>query len=304
MSLPPLPLQSCFALPLLLAALGRGPSAPPVRVDLAAGASSSPGPTLAREDTMHTSVPEILVRAPRVTLNEILDRVARGEAHRDSMMHDQSFRSTVRMVVNVTGSKPPQLFQETVTQVYKKRPNKIRTVKLRDWRAKPIQKEDDGLNLNFGPSMGESMVNFAFRPSARREFRYRIVGRDLVGDHLVYRIAFEPRSPLDPGTPRGLVWVDTNDFVILRQEIGFTRSPVPLFLKGIPRMVIERMQVGPHWVMRRALMRAETTIPIPKFGKSFDIAITFDNYAINTSLSDSLFTAPGARRVAQNAGAR
>jgi hypothetical protein len=303
MSLPPL---SILALPLLLAALGRGPSHPPARVDLAVtalAAPSSPGPTLAREDTMHTSVPEILVSAPRVTLNEILDRVARGEAHRDSMMNDQSFRSTVRMVVNVTGSKPPQLFQETVTQVYKKRPNKVRTVKLRDWRAKPIQKEDDGLNLNFGPSMGESMVNFAFRPSARREFRYRIVGRDLVGDHLVYRIEFEPRSPLDPGTPRGLVWVDTNDFVIVRQEMGFTRSPVPLFLKGIPRMVIERMRVGDYWVMRRALMRAETTIPIPKFGKSFDIAITFDNYAINTGLSDSLF-APSGRRVAQNVGAR
>ena len=304
MSLPPL---SILALPLLLAALGRAPSSPDAHIDLMATASgepSSPGPTLAREDTMHTSVPEILVSAPRVTLNEILDRVARGEAHRDSMMHDQSFRSTVRLMLNVTGPKPPQLFQETVTQVYKKRPNKLRTILLRDWRWKQKGKDDNGIDLNFGPGMSESMVNFAFRPSARRDYRYRIVGRDLVGDHLVYRIAFEPRSPLDLGTPSGVVWVDTNDFVILRQEMGFARSPVPLFLKGVPRLVIERTRVGEYWVMRRALMRAETTIPIPKFGKSFDFLIAFDNYAINTGLSDSLFVTTGAHRAEANAEAR
>ena len=34
----------------------------------------------AREDTMHTEVPEVLVTAPRITLDEILDLVARGEA--------------------------------------------------------------------------------------------------------------------------------------------------------------------------------------------------------------------------------
>jgi len=296
MSLPPL---SILVLPLLLAAPGRAPSAPAVRIDLvavAADAPASPGPTLAREDTMHTSVPEILVSAPRVTLNEILDRVARGEAHRDTMMHDQSFRSTVRMMVNVTGSKPPELYQETVTQVYKKRPNKVRTVLLRDRRAKPVAKGDNGIDVNFGPGMSENMVNFAFQPSSRRDFRYNIVGRDLVGDHLVYRIAFEPRSPLDLGTPSGLVWVDTNDFVILRQEVSFPRSPMPLFLKGVPRMVIERMRVGEYWVMRRALVRAETTIPVPKFGKSFDFLISFDNYAINTGLNDSIFVTSGAHR--------
>jgi hypothetical protein len=245
---------------------------------------------------MHTSVSEVLVSAPRVTLDEILDRVARGEAHRDSLMQDQSFRTTLRIVFNTTGAKPPTLYQETVAQVYKKRPGKARVVTLREYRAKFEKDKDSGASIDFGPDMGEDMVNFAFQPAARRQFRYRIVGRDFVGNHLIYRIAFDPRSPLDPTTPSGLVWVDTNDFVIVRQEVGFTRSPVPLFLKGIPRMVIERQRVDGYWVLKRMLLRAETTIPLPKMGRAFDFAITFDGYAINKGLSDSLFTGPGSTR--------
>jgi len=270
----------------------------------AAPVSAAPGPTLAREDTMHTQVSEVLVDAPRVTLDEILDRVARGEAHRDSLMHDQSFRTTLRMVIK-SASPNPQLFLETVSQVYKKRPDKVRSVLLRKWRMKMGKGDkgdkDDDMQLDFGPGMGEDVVNFAFQPSARRDFKYRIVGRDLVGSHLVYRIAFTPRSPLDPTTPSGLVWIDTNEFVIVRQEVGFERSPVPLFLKGIPRMVIERARVGDYWVLKRLLMRIQTTVPIPKIGSSFDIAVNFDDYAINQGLADSLFTAPGATRGPESA---
>src|SRR5689334_5957492 len=140
----------------------------------AAPASATPGPTLAREDTMHTEVSEVLVDAPRVTLDEILDRVARGEARRDSLMHDQSFRTTLRMVIK-SASPNPQLFLETVTQVYKKRPDKVRSVLLRKWRMKMGKgdkgdKDDDDMQLDFGPGMREEIVNFAFQPSARRDF--------------------------------------------------------------------------------------------------------------------------------------
>jgi hypothetical protein len=216
------------------------------------------------------------------------------------MMRDQSFRTSLRMVIK-SASANPQLFLETISQVYKKRPDKVRSVLLRKWRMKigkkdKGDKDDDDMQLDFGPGMGEEVVNFAFQPSARRDFKYRIVGRDLVGSHLVYRIAFTPRSPLDPTTPSGLVWVDTNEFVIVRQEVGFERSPVPLFLKGIPRMVIERTRVGDYWVLKRMLMRVQTTVPIPKIGSSFDIAVSFDDYKINQGLSDSLFTAAGATR--------
>ena len=268
------PGAAAFAVVLVL------PAAPYIPASQAA-----PGPTLAVEDTMRTEVPEVLVRAPRVTLDEILDRVARGEARRDSLLRDIAFTATMRLVRNP--GKNPQLLEERVSRIYRKKPDRVRTVEMRRWSHKPPKRAD--AEVTFGASTEEEVVNFAFRPEARRNYRYRIVGRDLVGDHLIYRIAFEPRSLLGAPEPAGLVWVDTRDFVIVRQELDFSRSPAPLILKGIDRAVVERQEVNGHWVLRRLLMRAEFTVPVPRFGRSFDIAIRYDDYAINQGIEDSWF---------------
>ena len=250
-------------------------------------AADSSGPTLAVEDTMHTEVPEVLVRAPRVSLDEILERVRRGEARRDSAIADQQFTATVRVVRDVLGDKP-KLQEETVWRVFRKKPDKLRTVRLREWSAKPKKDGDSDMDVEFSPGSGEQIVNFAFRVDARHEYRYRILGRDLIGDHLVYRIGFEPRSALEPA-PNGVVWIDTNDFVIVREEIAFRDSPVPLLIKGIRRMVVERQRADDHWVLARVLVRIETTVPIPGMGRGFDFAIRYDDYRHNVGLDDTLF---------------
>jgi hypothetical protein len=247
----------------------------------------SNGPTLAIEDTMRTEVPEVLVRAPRVTLDEILDRVARGEARRDSLLRDVAFTATLRVVRDPDGARAPQLIEERVSRVYRKKPDKVRAVRLRTWQLKPPKRV--GAEISFTSSTEEEIVNFAFRPEARRDFRYRIVGRDLLGDHLIYRIAFEPRSLLGATDPGGLVWVDTRDFVIVRQELDVSRSPAPLVIKGVDRVVIERQEVDGHWVLRRMLMRAHFTVPVPRFGRAFDLAVRFDDYAINQGIDDAVF---------------
>ena len=236
---------------------------------------------------MHTEVPEVLVTAPRVTLDEILDRVARGEARRDSAIRDQSFTCTIRMAHGATKSKPATVLEERVYRVYKKKPDRLRTVLLRQVKAEPEKR--GGMQINFRTTMDEEIVNFAFRPSARRDFRYHIIGRDVVGNYLIYKIAFEPKSPLDPSDPSGVVWVNTNEFVIVRQEINFERSPVPLFIKGVERMVVERQRADGLWVLSRVMMRARTTIPIPKIGTTFDFTIQYDQYRNNQGLADSLF---------------
>jgi hypothetical protein len=258
---------------------------------LAIAPAPSPGPTMAREDTLHTEVPEVLVRAPRVTLDEILDRVARGEARRDSLLQDQTFRITARAVRDAADArKTPVLESETVFRVWKKRPDLSRAVTLREYRAKPSKNEKPHVQVRAGASMSEEIVNFAFKPEARRDYRYSIVARDVLpGPRVVYRIAFEPKSHLDPSAPSGLVWVDTNEFVIIRQEVSFERSPAPLFLRGVRRMVIERGRADGFWVLRRVMLRADATLPLPGLGRSFDIGIAFDDYVINHGIPDSLF---------------
>ena len=253
-------------------------------------AAPGDGPTLAKEDTMHTDVSEVLVRAPRVTLEEILDRVARGEARRDSLIRDQSFTATLRVMRDTEGKKGPILFAESVSKVYKKKPDMLRTIQLRKYEEHP-EKNDGSENMDesFSPGMGEEIVNFAFRPANRKNFRFSIEDRKLLGDHLIYTLAFEPRSVLAVFEPSGRVWVDTKDFVIVRQEIEFRQSPVPLFLKDIKHMVVERERAGEFWVLSRVLIRMELTIPIPKFGRSFDFAMAMSDYTMNSDLPDSLF---------------
>jgi hypothetical protein len=282
-----------FALAATLAATLAAPcplAAAPARGGARAGAG---GPALAVEDTMHTEVPPVFVNAPRVTLDEILSRVARGEAHRDSLIRDRSFVITLRMVGHTGPGGSPELLDERVLQVWQRRPDKARQVELRHWMKHPPKKEggENGVRVEVSSNggMSEDIVNFAFQPSAHREYSYKIVGREILGDHLIYRIAFEPRSPLALDLPGGLVWVDTRDYVIVRQEITFQHSPIPLFLRGIKRMVVERERVGDLWVLSRVLARIQTTIPIPHYGTSFDFGMQFSQYAINAGLPDSLF---------------
>jgi hypothetical protein len=252
-------------------------------------AARAPGPTLAVEDTLHMDLPEVLVRAPRVTLAEILERVARGEARRESLLVDQTFVATTRIVRNAVGARDTtELLSETVLRVYRKKPDKVRTEQLRRYVAHPEREKHFKTRVEFRAGMGERIVNYAFRPEAWRDYRYTIVGRDLAGDHLVYRIAYEPRSLLS-SDPTGLVWVDTNEFVILRQEARFPRSPFPLIIRSIDRLVVERRRAGEFWVLHRALIRMQTTVPLPNVGRSFDLGLLFDQYAINRGLDDRLF---------------
>lgn len=277
--------------PLVAAALAVALAAT-AALPIAASAPAS-GPTVATEDTMRTELPELLVSAPRATLEEILDRVARGEARRDSLIRDQVYTMTARVVRNVVDKKKaPELISENVARVYKKKPDRVRAVTLKRWRLKPDKDGDEAVSVNYRSDTSEEIVNFAFRPEGRREYKFRIVGRDLLGDRLIYRIAFEPRSALDAASPSGVVWVDTNEFVIVRQEVSFERSPVPLFLRGVDRMVIEREQVDGVWVLRRALLRMRFTVPLPEVGRSMDASIQFTDYAINRGIDDAIFAKP------------
>jgi hypothetical protein len=275
--------------------LGTRPSARAGVTDAAAAplilAAPASRPTLATEDTLHMDLPPVLVHAPRVTLNEILKRVAQGEARRESLLTDQTFVVTTRMVRNpATPADTAALVRETVMRVYRKKPHKVRTEQLRHWEAKASErKKRYGMQITFGAGMGERIVNYAFRPEAWRDYKYTIAGRDLVGDHVIYRITFTPRSLLS-SDPSGQVWVDTNEFVILRQDAHFAHSPMPLMFKGINRIVVERQRIGDFWVLRRVLVRIETTFKFPQLGNSFDLSLIFDQYAINRGLDDRLFT--------------
>lgn len=260
------------------------------------------GPTLAVEDTLDAPitsvVPEVLVQAERVPLDEILRRVAEGEARRDSLMEDQTFTLLAKVLYldeKKDGGEATRVVDEQAARVYLKRPDRRKVVPLRDTRPD----EDAEVKVEVRSSLGEEMVSFAFQPDARARYLFRILDRAFVGGHLIYHIGFEPRSRVDP-LPAGEVWVDTNDFVIVREEFWYReRSPAPLFVQRIERCVIERTQVdGRWWVVERILGRATLSSlaramsGMMKSGPivAVDFSIWQTDWKVNAGLADSLFT--------------
>jgi hypothetical protein len=298
----------------------------------AAEGSSKAPPTLAVEDTLRARVaeplPEIVVTAPRQTLDEILGRVAEGEALRDSMIDDQAYTLYMRLVGRDSKKKTveeSEPYLEAVMRIYQKRPGKQRVVMLKQWSRydekeekgrtsveihggisegpkKDEEPRHNGVTVSLDNDMSEQFVAFAFDPKTRSRFHFRIEDRKIIGEEVIYVIAFTPKSPLDL-LPTGRVWVNTNDFVILREEFSYAdRSPVPLFLESVDSCILERTRLdGRYWVLSRVLARVTLTDPVRWMGKASgtklpkvaDFAIRWDEWIVNGDIPDSLFTPAG-----------
>jgi len=271
-------------------------------VTLAAAAHAST-PVLAVEDTVRLasgSLPEYVVRAPRVTLDEILRRVSEGEARRDSLMQDQVFTRIVKVVYRYDADragKQPKRKLEQAHRVFKKRPDHFREILL---RRQSDEKDSDDVEISSNPGMGEQVASFAFEPRSRSRFRFTIRERHWVGGHVVYVVAFEPRSKADP-LPSGQVWIDTNDYVIVREEFWYRdRSPAPLFIERIDRCVVERSRVdGKWWVITRLFGRVRLAGPITalanlgktRVSQTVDFSALYTDWQVNRGIADSVFVA-------------
>ena len=261
------------------------------------------GPTLAEEDTIpipSALMPTVFVTAPRVTLDEILRRVAEGEARRDSQMVDQAFTFYGRVTYLDADNKAPSGAKtkiEYVSRVYKKRPDLVREVPLRT-HSDIDKKSNADVTMDAGPSMREQIVSFAFEARARARFNFKIEDRKWIGGHVVYLISFKPKSLVDL-LPEGRAWIDTNDFVIVREEFWYRdRSPVPLLFKRLDSCVVERTRVDDKWwVVSRILARIQVTSMTRMFARmakepltpTVDFVATQTDWKVNQGIPDSVF---------------
>jgi hypothetical protein len=262
------------------------------------------GPVLADEDTIpipSALMPVFEVTASRVSLDEILRRVAEGEAHRDSLMLDQSYTLSARITYLDADAKAPTGAKTRVDyagKVYKKRPDKVREIPLR--QRSDFKDQGEGFDMGAAPTMREQIASFAFEPRARARFNFRIEDRRIVAGHVIYVISFTPRSVLD-GLPEGRAWIDTNDFVIAREEFWYHGvSPAPLFFKRIDSCVVERSKIdGKWWVVTRILARVQVTSMARFFAKmakepltpTIDFVGTQTDWKINQGIDDAVFAA-------------
>jgi len=267
---------------------------------VAARAEAADRPVLAVEDTIRLAagtLREYVVTAPRVTLDEILRRVNEGEVRRDSLMQDQVFTRLIKVVYRFDekdSAKKAVTQLDDARRIYKKKPDRFREVPLRH----KVPGKNDDVEIDTNEGMGEQVASFAFEPRTRASFDFTILERKWVGGHVIYRIGFVPKSKLDP-LPSGQVWIDTNEYVIVREEFWYRdRSPAPLFLEGIDRCVVERSRVdGRWWVITRIFGRIRLAGPVVtlanigrhKISQTVDFAALYTDWQVNRSLPDSIF---------------
>lgn len=224
-----------------------------------------------------------------MSLDQILDRIVAGEARRDSLIHDEVFDVYVRMLARDPGAESPvRTLVSQVSRVYRQQPRLKREIIV-----KRSGRED--MEISAGQGMRERIIKFAFDPALRKLYRFRIVGRDFAGGHIVYRIEFEPRSDFYK-LPTGRLWVDTNEFVILREEFWYRgSSPAPLVFKSLDNFVVERTRVdGRYWVISRVMGRVTFALPILGIPPQGDMVISYHNYRINQGIDPKMFA--GARQ--------
>ncbi|HVP39685.1 MAG TPA: hypothetical protein VMS93_10945 [Candidatus Saccharimonadales bacterium] len=263
---------------------GAAPASPPP-----AAAQPVPPPTLAVEDTLpvpRITLREVEVRARRLSLDDILDLIVAGEARRDSLIQDQVYDCYARVIARHPGRTDSTItLVEQQSRVYQARPDRMREVLVRRTGKQNIQ-------ISADRSMREEIIGFAFDPRLRKLYRFRILGRDIVGGHVIYRLDFEPRSDLYR-LPSGRLWVDTNEFVIVREEFWYRGvSPAPLVFRSLDDCVVERGRVdGGHWAITRILARASFTFSIAGIPPQGDLVLVFDNYRVNRGIDPAVFAA-------------
>jgi len=113
----------------------------------------------------------------------------------------------------------------------------------------------------------EAFSTMPFTEGSARNYRYEILDRQQVGNSLIYKVSFAPKSRFD-ALPAGVVWVDYSNWVIRKVEAHMTETvPFPLILEAMPVLRFSQERVGGYWFMTdmqvRIDLRKMPLVPIP-----------------------------------------
>jgi hypothetical protein len=263
-----------------------------------AGADSSaalrPRPrAYAREDTMRIAATfPVEVTAKRVSLEEILQRCIDAEKRKYEGVDDIQFTMVEKVILHYGSPDDPnakQTVHEVVQRVYRRQPDLVRSVHLgereytvKDGRVEPRDEEEEApVRVDVGTDRS-ALTDLPFFFEDLSDYRFAIAERIILEDRVLYRITFNPCSDFKP-RPKGEFWIDTTDFEIFHMDLTFMENvPVPVVLKGVDHLAIEKKRIGDLWVYARIRLRK---IPFVKIPQAAEIVVVFSDYAVNQGLT-------------------
>jgi hypothetical protein len=223
-----------------------------------------------------------------LSLREIVRRATEGERTKLAGHRDMTYNATLRSILTWKSKREihddialvfedDRGFQKRITLA-----SKVTRQKRRDgkWVLDETEPGDVEVTVEAGDSdegMNLSRVPFFLR--RQEDFDFSLLERHLEGDHVIFKIAFTPRSTFKP-LPSGTVYIDTNAFRVIHEEFRFDENPFPLLVKDIRRFSRQWTELpGGQWVVSRIMgdltLRGGWTGVIPQRA---EVALAFNDY--------------------------
>jgi len=297
----PAPADTTVAAPdtLAVAPFDTVPLMPGVDWSLVTGADadslllSGMGVVIAFEDTFSFdpgTVDTTLVSARRVTIGEVIEAIGRRMDDESSRMKNVEFTNLTTVVerkvptrtgddYKITEVAMRHAFLEDLGEQSVQLWERKRTVVDGEVTEDEIDQEQETSWEDVEDAMFMAMP---FTTGSGDRYNYTITGRELVGNDLIYRIDFKPKSRFE-ALPSGTVWVDYSHFVIRKLEARMTDVvPFPMFLKGIPVFRLSRERFGEYWFTTAMHMEIELhKIPFADMPRLVEIRSELRDITIN-----------------------
>ena len=254
---------------------------------------SGMGVVLAFEDTFAFdpgSIDTTLVAAPRVTIGEVIEAIGRRMTEEGLRLKDAEFTTLVTVVERDVPGRYGDDYKVTESAERHHISGEMGEQTVRLWER--VRKVEDGVvveeeinektETSWQDMEDAMMMAMPFTPGSGHRYRYTITGRELVGNDLIYRIDFAPKSRLE-ALPSGTVWVDYSHWVIRKLEARMTEVvPFPLFVDAVPVFRMSRERFGEYWFTTDMTLEIDLKkVPLVNNPRVIEVRVQLRDMVIN-----------------------
>ncbi len=251
------------------------------------------GVVIAFEDTFSFdpgTMDTVLVNAPRVTIGEVIEAIGRRMEAEDRAMRDVEYTTLTTVVERDAPTRMGDDYKVTEqadrTSLHPDRG--VQNVRL--WKRERTVKDgevveeevEDAPETDWEDVQQGMMMAMPFSRGSGNRYNYEITARDLVGNSLIYRIDFKPKSRFE-ALPSGTVWVDYSHWVIRKVEARMTGVvPFPMFIESLPMFRISRERMGEYWFTTDMQMEVRLRdIPFVDIPRVIEVRVQIRDVKIN-----------------------
>ena len=264
------------------------------------------GIVLAFEDTFSFdpgTADTVLVSAPRVTVGEVIAAIGRRMEYDNGRIADYEYTTLITQVLRDQPGVNGGDYQvdEIALRFHHDRERGDQRVKLwertRKYRDHELASDetDDELKADFMPPDDQVIGALPFAPDGASRYNYAIEDRQLVGNNLIYRIGFVPRSRFE-ALPSGTIWVDYSNWVIRKVEAAMTGAvPYPMFLESVPVYRYSQERFGEYWFPTEVYMQINLRrLPLVPMPDNIEVRVSLRDIVINGVARSPEDAVPGA----------